>query len=130
MRRFVGCVILESLDCAEALLEWKPIAEQIVEMPDDPDAAVWHVCWYQVNEESLHDRLDSLAKAMRPNWYAHFWEGDDLCIILSGKAFWAKASDKTTWRDFIAFGDTVGVDRKWTERVPTQLPAWVQAAMQ
>jgi len=130
MRAFVGCVILESLDNLQALIGWKPVAERVVEMPDDPDATVWHVCWYQVDAKSLNERLASLARAMRPHWYAHFWEGDDLCVILSGKFFWAKASDKTTWRDFIAYGDTVGVDRKWTESVPTELPAWVQAVVQ
>jgi len=130
MRTFVGCVILESLYGFQPLTGWKPVAERVVEMPDDPDTAVWHVCWYQVDAKSLNERLDSLALAMRPHWYAHFWEGDDLCVILSGRFFWAKASDQITWRDFIAYGDTVGVHRKWTENVPTELPAWVRAALQ
>jgi len=81
-----------------------------------------------VDAARLSERLPALAQAMRPNWYAHFWEGDDLCVILAGRAFWAKASDKGTWQEFIAYGDTVGVERKWTESVPTELPAWVQAA--
>jgi hypothetical protein len=123
-------VVLESLDSLEPLAGWRPVAQRAVEVPNDPDAAVWHVCWYQVDERSLSAGLDSLALAMRPHWYAHFWEGDDLCVILSGRFFWAKASDRLTWHDFIAYGDKVGVHRKWTERVPTQLPTWVQDALQ
>lgn len=130
MCMFVGCVILESLYGLQPLAGWKPVAERVVEMPDDPDATVWHVCWYRVDTESLNERLNSLALAMRPHWYAHFWQGDDLCVILSGRSFWVKASDKTTWHDFIAYGDTVGVHRKWTESVRAELPAWVQTALQ
>ncbi|BAS26758.1 hypothetical protein [Limnochorda pilosa] len=130
MPAFVGCVILESLESLEPLTGWTPVAERVVEVPDDPDASTWHVCWYQIDAKTLHERLPSLARAMRPHWYAHFLEGDNLCVVLSGSFFWAKASDKTTWREFIAFGDIVGIDRKWTENVPTELPDWVQAALQ
>ena len=130
MRIFIGSVILESLEDTSPLAEWNTIAERVVEMPLDPDASIWHVCWYQVDEASLYNRLPALAQAMRPHWYAHFWEGDDLCIILSGRFFWAKASDRNTWCDFITYGDTVGVERKWTENVPIELPPWVQAALQ
>jgi hypothetical protein len=98
-------------------------------MPGDPDAAVWHVCWYRIDRSSLVSLLPRLAEALRHHWYAHFWEGDDLCVVLPGRIFWVKASDRTTWRDFIAYGDLVGVERKWTENIPTKLPAWVQEAL-
>jgi len=130
MGKFFGNVILESLQTEAALNGLFPVAERRVEMPDDPDATTWHTRWYLLNAEALNDRLSALARAMRPHWYAHFWWGDDLCVILSGRFFWAKASDRSTWHPFIAYGDTVGVERKWTERVPTQIPEWVQAAIQ
>ena len=129
MRKFVGCVILEGLRSPEPLQGWHPIAQRTVEMPDDPDATLWHVCWYQLNAESLTERLPALAAATLPHWYAHFLDGDDLCVVLAGRFFWAKVSDRTTWEPFIAYGDTVGIERKWTERIPTDLPAWVQAAL-
>nr|PZN42189.1 MAG: hypothetical protein DIU70_05515 [Bacillota bacterium] len=125
----MGCVILESLEHLEPLAGWKPVAERVAEMPDDPDATVWHVCWYQVDEASLRERLPALARAMRPHWYAHFWADDDLCVVLAGRFFWARASDRSTWQEFIAYGDSVGVERRWTENISTQLPAWVEAAL-
>lgn len=129
MRSFLGCVIRESLLDQAPLDGWAPVAEKVVEMPDDPDAKVWTVAWFQVSEVALRQRLYDLAAATRPNWYAHFWSGDDLCVILAGAAFWAKASDHSTWQPFIAYGDTVGVERKWTEQVPTEAPAWVLEAL-
>ncbi len=128
MRVFTGSVILESLETDAPLEELITMAERVVDMPRDPDAAVWHVRWYRMDEASLRGRLPALARAMRPHWYAHFWEGDDLCVIMSRRCFWAKASDRATWGEFIAYGDTVGVERKWSENIPTVLPAWVQAA--
>jgi hypothetical protein len=129
MRRFFGSVIRESLQTEAPLVAWTPFVERVFEMPDDPDAKEWHVCWYQLDEADLRSRLPALAEAMRPHWYAHFWEGDDLCVVLAGQFFWPKASDRATWHPFIAHGDSVGIDRKWTESVPTTLPAWVQAAL-
>lgn len=125
-RVFVGCVILESLDDPAVLTGWQPFAQREADVPEDPDATVWHTAWYQVREDELRQRLPALARAMRPHWYAHFWEGDDLCMVLAGKSFWAKVSDRSTWDEFIAYGDTVGVERKWTERVPTEVPDWAK----
>jgi hypothetical protein len=131
MRIFVGCVIAESLHDATVLEGLKPVAARVVEMPDDPDASAWHVFWYRIGERALSDLLPVLAREMRPHWYAHFWKDDDLCVILAGRAFRARVSDRDTWQEFIAYGDSTGVERKWTENIPTQVPAWViEAAAQ
>ncbi len=126
---FVGCVINESLSHKGAMAGLDPVAERVVDRPTDPDATTWHVRWYQLDEASLRARLPGLAEAMRPQWYAHFWSGDDLCVVLAGRTFWAKASDRTTWREFIAYGDKAGIERQWTENIPTVLPDWVAAAL-
>lgn len=129
VRRFVGCVILESLTDAEPLAGLTPVVERVVDVPTDPDATTWHVRWYCLDESDLLERLPGLSAAMRPHWYGHFITGDDLCVILSRQAFWASVSDKSTWRDIIAYGDTVGVDRKWTEKIPKDPPAYVREAL-
>lgn len=38
------------------------------------------------------------------------------------------ASDRSTWAPMLAHGDAVGIERKWTETIPTTLPAYVRAA--
>ncbi len=126
---YVGCIILESLDTCEPLRDLEPIARRVFNMPTDPDASTWDVCWFRLDEAALLARLPSLAAAMRPHWYAHFWRGDDLCVVLHGRIFWARCSDKDTWQDFIAYGEAVGLGRKWTENIPTRLPAWVQGSL-
>lgn len=128
-RLFLGCVIRESLHQPAVVAGWAPFARRAIAMPDDPDASLWNVCWYRVAEADLQSRLPALAMAMRPHWYAHFWEGEDLCVILAGQVFWAKASERASWQAFIAYGESVGVERRWTERIPTVLPDWARAAL-
>jgi hypothetical protein len=124
MRRFVGCIIEESLTDNSVLGRLPVMAERVSHMPNDPDATVWHVRWYQVAEDLLLALLPRLAETIRPHWYAHFWAGDDLCVVMPGRVFWAKISDPASHAEFVAYGDTVGIERKWSEQIPTVLPAW------
>jgi hypothetical protein len=125
---FVGCVILEGLSDPALLDHLSSLVERVVEVPGDPDATTWHIRWYCLSEATLRQLLPALAAVTLPHWYAHFWSGTDLCVILAGRAFWAKTSDRATWEEFIAYGLSVGVERRWTERVPTELPPYVRAA--
>jgi hypothetical protein len=102
------------------------IAEKVSHVPNDPDSTVWHVRWYHVSEGPLRALLPKLAETIRPHWYAHFWTGDDLCVIMAGGVFWAKVSDRSSHAEFIAYGDTVGVGRKWLEQIPMELPTWAR----
>jgi hypothetical protein len=127
---FVGCLIDESLSDLSVTEGWAPVAERVVEVPDDPDATIWHVRWYQVSEAELASRLDGLADAMRRNWYGHFWAGERLCVILPRRIFWLPVTYSAEWEEMIAYGESVGVGRRWTERIPTQLPEWVAEAIE
>ena len=124
-----GCVVLESLNDPQAVAGWTPVVERVSNMPDDPEAKVWHVRWYHLRKADVAGRLGQLSAAMRPQWYAHFWRDDELYVILAGRAFRLSASDRSTWAPMLAYGDKVGIDRKWTETIPTTLPAYVQDAL-
>ncbi|HWI63176.1 MAG TPA: hypothetical protein VNT75_15140 [Symbiobacteriaceae bacterium] len=126
---YIGCVILESLSDLTVLDGWTTIAKKVVDMPNDPDAQVWHVCWYRLSEAQLKGRLDRLAAAMRPHWYAHFWQEDDLCVILAGRAFWLSAGDRTAWEPMLAYADATGLERRYSETIPTTLPDYVREAV-
>jgi aminoglycoside 3-N-acetyltransferase len=122
---FVGCLIDESLADHSVLVGWKPFAEKLVSVPDDPDATVWHVRWYQLEEKALLGRLDGLAAAMLPTWYGHFWSGNLLCVILAGRCFWIPAAISPEWEEMMAYGEEIGIDRGWTSKIPTVMPDWV-----
>lgn len=125
MQYYYGCVILEGLLQADFLSSYQPIAVKVADMPDDPDATTWHIHWYRVNELELAELLPQLAEATLPHWYAHFFNEDELHVALAGKAFRASTQDKTTWEEFIRYGERVGIERRWTENLATALPGWV-----
>lgn len=127
--QFLGCLIEESLFDPSVVADWAPFAEKVVAVPEDPDATVWHVRWYRVPKAALLGRLDALAASMRPNWYGHFWAGERLCVILPGRIFWLPTSYTADWDEMIDYGESVGVERRWTERIPTVLPEWVAEAL-
>lgn len=129
MDHFVGCLIEESLADPAVVADWAPFAEKVVAVPDDPDATVWHVHWYLVGEAVLQERLGALVAAMKPNWYGHFWAGERLCVILPERHFWLPTIRTAEWDEMIEYGESVGVERRWTERVPTTLPEWVAQAL-
>jgi hypothetical protein len=126
---FLGCIIAESLEDMAPVAGLAPVAEKVSEMPDDPDATVWHTRWYQLDQPHLERRLPALAAAMRRNWYAHFWREELLCVILPGRVFWLDAGDQAARAELIAYGETVGVGRRWTSSIPTVAPAYVQEAL-
>lgn len=109
---YIGCVILESLGDQHSLDGLAHLVERVVDMPNDPDAEVWHVRWYRLDQAELESRLDGLAAAMKPQWYAHFWRGDDLRVILAGRVFAVSVADRATWEPMLAYGDSVGIERK------------------
>lgn len=129
MRIFTGCIIEESLADPAVLAGMTPVAERVSDMPKDPNAKTCHVRWYRLNEADFRARLPDLTDKIRRNWYAHFWSEDDLCVILHGRHFWAKISDRSTYQKFIRYADQVGLERKYSESVPTTLPSWVQKAI-
>ncbi len=44
-------------------------------------------------------------------WYIHFWEPgkDDVLVVYKGKNFSIKHSDKSTWSEAVAYGQSIGI---------------------
>ena len=72
------------------------------EKPEDR----WHL--YEV--EATPAQIDELATQLKPiGWYTHFWQGDDVIVVFSGKKFEIKYSNQETWKDAIAYGESLGI---------------------
>jgi hypothetical protein len=58
------------------------------------------------------DKISDLAKHLLDGpWYIHLWksEKDEINVIFKDKIFLIKASDKTTWKEAIAYGQSIGI---------------------
>lgn len=117
-KMMLGSVIRESLQDPSPLNEFDPVYTEVEQHPEDPDATIWHVDWYLLNRDTVERLVDLLARCVRRNWYVHFFNRQELVVIMFGAGFWANPNDRSSWKKFIEYGTKVGVAPKWTTRVP------------
>ncbi len=65
--------------------------------------------WHLYHVYATSSQIDSLIGQLRPGWYCHFWQGESLMVVFRGKKFRMMARDKSTWKEAIAYGRSVGI---------------------
>jgi hypothetical protein len=58
------------------------------------------------------DMISELSKYLADGpWYIHLWETgkDEVKVIFKNKIFNIKYSDKSTWKDAVAYGESIGI---------------------
>ena len=68
----------------------------------------WHL--YYVHATS--SQINSLPRRVKPGWYCHFWRRDDLLVVFRGMKFHMLISDKSTWKDAVEYGLSIGIPEK------------------
>ncbi len=53
-------------------------------------------------------------------WYIHFYSdvGDKMFVVFKGKCFVVGKHKDQSWNEMIAYGESIGVERRWTETIP------------
>ncbi len=56
-------------------------------------------------------------------WYVHFFseQNDELFVIITGRTFRLPKIRNHSWDEMIRYGESVGLERRWTESVPVDL---------
>ena len=77
---------------------------------------------YQSGSWTLHDvfvdesDIPELIKALKSgeSWYIHLWppDQDDLTVIFKEKVFKIKYSDKSTWKEAVTYGLSLGIPKE------------------
>lgn len=122
MEKFIGEIILESLDNSLELKEFSSflIKQRIVDMPNEPEN-VWHVNRYEMPVDKVKELLSRLERNfVNGGWYIHFFskEGRDLYVTLKDRTFLISKIKDDTWNEMIEYGEKVGCERRWTEKIP------------
>jgi hypothetical protein len=68
--------------------------------------------WHLYHVYAASSQVDNLTSQVRPGWYCHFWQGDNLIVVYPGKQFKMKVHDKSTWKEAIKFGVSSGIPEK------------------
>lgn len=102
-KNYVGIVVEESLDDNRILnqLDIEKIYITGHETPSDR----WHM--YEVNVSKKE--IEELAKHIIDDWYMHFWKGIDIIAIFKNKSFEFNYEDKSTWREVLEYGLSLGL---------------------
>ena len=72
------------------------------------EEGTWRLHEAQVNREEALGLAKHLADGP---WYMHFWQPgkDDILVVFKDKIFDIKHSDKSTWQEAIAHGQSIGI---------------------
>ena len=65
----------------------------------------WHLYWVDATDK----QTEALSREIKKGWYAHFWNGQTLLAVFQRKGFEFHAEDKSTWKEAIEYGKSVGI---------------------
>ncbi|MCC7146795.1 MAG: hypothetical protein IT443_10140 [Phycisphaeraceae bacterium] len=93
--------------------------ERREDRPTEPDP-IWHVRQYGIPRDQVAGLLPELAAAIKRGWYMHLFNIQDgvLYVVLKGRFFKLPLKRDASWDEMIAYGESVGLDRKWSQNVP------------
>lgn len=119
---YIGDIILESLvDPAKIdFIQKFCIHERIADKPSEK-IKIWHVRRYRLSHETVLQLRPILENNfVNGEWYIHFYniEKNEMYVILKGRHFLLPKYKDASWDEMIAYGETVGVGRRWTANIP------------
>jgi len=112
-------VIEESLENPDVLALLRPFlfSRLTAQVPGDA-CPVWHTNEYRVPDDRMAGLPPVLETAVKPTWYIHAFDENELIVVLRGRSFHVSPHKDATWDAMIAYGVSVDVDRRYLENIP------------
>lgn len=105
--KYQGTIVQESLTDDRILNEFEVVGFRVTNDKNPKDK--WHLFTVLATKE----QIEKLSNYLKPEkWYAHFWSGDDVIAIFPNKTFNFKHSDKSTWKEAVEYGKSLGIPEK------------------
>lgn len=105
-KEYKGTIIRESLT-DQRILEKLHIVKEYVEDDQDNPENNWHLVTVMVSKDEISEIQPFIKR--EGGWYMHFWKGNDVIVVFRDKTFTIKYNDKTTWKDAVDYGLSMGV---------------------
>lgn len=106
MKEYMGIIVEESLEDNRILNNLKIVKFEISEEENPTDR--WHIYTVKVSEKEII----MLLKNIKPKWYMHFWKDRDVIAIFKDKKFEFNYDDKSTWKDVVNYGLSLGIPKE------------------
>ena len=98
-------VIIEESLIDNRILNNLNIVELEITTEENPEDR-WHIYTVLMSK----DEILNLAKYLKPSkFYAHFWSGNDMIAVFSGKTFEFYLDDRNSWKDAIEYGLSIDI---------------------
>lgn len=106
-KNYKGTIVEESLEDNRILNEVQVLSSRISK--DDSPADRWHLYNVKVSKEDIQ----KISKYIKPGkWYMHFWRNKDVVAVFKDKVFEFNYDDKSTWKEVVAYGQSLGIPDK------------------
>ncbi len=107
--KWKGVIISESLEEPTLLNEFEVYKARISKrdelIDDQRNRGRWHLYWVYATD----NQIEALSHQIKKGWYAHFWKGQKLLATFRSKKFEFHLRDKSTWKEAIEYGKSVGI---------------------
>ena len=121
-KQYIGEIILESLENPERIDFIKSYCtkERVEDRPAEK-ITMWHLKRYEIPYEMVLKLLPVLENNfVNGEWYIHFYskETNEMYVIFKNRHFLISKYKDASWDEMIAYGEKMGVGRRWTENIP------------
>lgn len=106
---YIGIIIKESLTDANVLDTLQVVSNHTETDQDNPDDT-WHLYNVMVTKDEISNLQTYLERI--GGWYMHFWKGEKVIVVFRDKLFEIDYDDKSTWKEAIDYGLSVGVPKE------------------
>ncbi len=107
--KWKGVIISESLEELSLLNEFDVykvrISKQEELIDEQGNMGRWHLYWVHATDK----QIEAVSLEIKKGWYAHFWKGQKLLAVFQKKKFKIQAKDKSTWKETVEYGKSVGI---------------------
>jgi hypothetical protein len=109
-----GILVKEGLKDESILKEMKILGKKI--------GKNWMLLKISVDESKIKRVVQDIQKNLKanPNFYAHFYRNHELIVVFPQKIFYIKP-DKSTWKEAVEFGKSVGIPEKQLDFHPCRI---------
>jgi hypothetical protein len=109
-----GIFVKDGLKNESVLKEMKILGQKI--------SRNWVLLKVLVEENKIKELVVKVQKSLKtnPNFYVHFYRSDELIVIFPQKIFYIKP-DKSTWKEAIEFGKSLGIPEKQLDFHPCRI---------
>lgn len=112
---YKGFILFESLEDPVILNSLEKIYVQVEDNPGD-NPRYWNDYKVRISDDQLSDITEKLSRIIKKGWYSHFWNDEEIVVVLPNKVFKIPRKAKKDSKEYsecIDYAIKSGVEEKY-----------------